>query len=68
MVVLMCRSSSGSQLVPVRGAPDLAGVPETARVIQIPGCRAGRCRPVITQHGRLAGLHVHVPLIWAALF
>ena len=45
----------GSPPRPVGDGPDLAGIPETARVEQFPGRRLGRRQAAVVQHGQLAG-------------
>jgi hypothetical protein len=51
-----------------RGPADLAGVPEAHRVIEVPGRRALRGAAAIMQHGDVAVLDAHLPLVRPALF
>ena len=51
-----------------RGPADLAGVPEAHRVVEVPGCCVTRGGAAIAQHGDVAVLDAHPPLVRPALF
>ena len=57
----------GSPLLPIGDVPDLAGVPEAARVEQVLVRRPGRRWAAVVQRGQLIHDHADMPFIRTAL-
>ena len=62
-----CRLIAASYASWCRPWPDLRAVPESARIVEVTGGGPARRAPVVAQHGQLADLDAHVPLVRPAL-